>query len=80
MKIDVWLRGYLWQYAPNKNQKQFVLEIGEGASIRELLEESLSMPYWATKDIYLNGTMVKKDAILHDEDNLRVYPMIFVGG
>lgn len=80
MKIEVWLRGYLWQYAPDKTQKPFVREIGEGATIRELLEESLSIPYWATKDYYLNGTMVKKDAILHDGDNLRVYPMIFVGG
>ena len=80
MKVDVWLRGYLWQYAPGKNQKPFVREIGEGATIRELLEESLSIPYWATKDHYLNGTLVTKDTVLHDGDNLRVYPMIFVGG
>ncbi len=80
MRIEVWLRGYLWQYAPDKTQKPFVVEIGEGASIRELLEGRLSIPYWATKDHYLNGTMVDKDSILHDGDNLRVYPMIFVGG
>lgn len=80
MKIEVWLRGYLWQYAPDKNEKgQFVVETGEGASVKDVLE-SLVIPFWATKDIYLNGTMVKKDAILHNGDNLRVYPMIFVGG
>ena len=80
MKVQVWLRGYLRQYAPeNAENGRYIQEAREGATIRELLDNR-GIQKWSTHEIYLNGGRVKDDEVLKDGNHLRVYPRIFVGG
>jgi sulfur carrier protein ThiS len=62
--------------AIEKNQAR--LEIGEGMTIKALLE-NLKVPLETVKLIFLNGTHAKDNEVMNDGDRLGVFPPVAGG-
>jgi sulfur-carrier protein len=80
MKIELKLYASLGRYMPQVSleKKQGLLEVGEGTTIRALLE-SLRVPLETVKLIFLNGTHAKDNEVLNDGDRLGVFPPVAGG-
>jgi molybdopterin synthase sulfur carrier subunit len=80
MKIELKLYASLGRYMPQVSleKKQGLLEVGEGTTIRALLE-SLRVPLETVKLIFLNGTHAKDNEVLKDGDRLGVFPPVAGG-
>jgi sulfur-carrier protein len=80
MKIELKLYASLGRYIPQVSleKKQGFLEVGEGTTIKALLE-SLRVPLETVKLIFLNGTHAKDNEVLKDGDRLGVFPPVAGG-
>jgi len=80
MKIELKLYASLGRYMPQVSleKKQGFLEVGEGTTIKALLE-SLRVPLETVKLIFLNGTHAKDNEVLKDGDRLGVFPPVAGG-
>ncbi len=80
MKIELKLYASLGRYMPQVSleKKQGLLEVGEGTTIRALLE-NLRVPLETVKLIFLNGTHAKDNEVLKDGDRLGVFPPVAGG-
>jgi len=79
MKIEVNLYASLAKYLPkNSEGKPCIMEVGEGANVRQLLEQ-LKVPSDVVKIIFLNGAHAGTDATLKDGDRLGVFPPVAGG-
>jgi len=80
MKIEVRLYASLGKYMPQPTleNKQGYLEIGEGTTIKTLLED-LKVPLETVKLVFLNGTHAKGNEVLKDGDRLGVFPAVAGG-
>ena len=80
MKVELKFYASLSRYMPGKTggRGPRVTEIGEGTTVRELLER-LKVPADAVKIIFLNGVHAGEDEVLKDGDRLGVFPPIAGG-
>ncbi|MGE5839664.1 MAG: MoaD/ThiS family protein [Deltaproteobacteria bacterium] len=80
MRIEVKLYASLGKYMPQitLENKQGYLEIGEGTTIKALLED-LKVPFEAVKLIFVNGINTKDDVMLKNGDRLGVLPPVAGG-
>ena len=80
MKIELKLYASLSRHMPQAllEKKQAYLEIGEGATIKVLLE-NLEVPLETVKLIFINGVHAKYDDVLKDGDRLGVFPPVAGG-
>jgi sulfur-carrier protein len=80
MKIELKLYASLGRYMPQAlaEKKQSYLEIGEGTTIKALLE-NLKVPLDTVKLIFLNGIHAKDNEVLKDGDRLGVFPPVAGG-
>jgi sulfur-carrier protein len=80
MKIELRLYASLGKYMPQVplEKKPGYLEIGEGTTIKALLEE-LRVPLETVKLIFVNGVHAKDNDILKDGDRLGVFPPVAGG-
>lgn len=79
MEVHVWLWGHLTQYVPDKQGKFRVVEIHDGATIRNVLDH-LQIPEWAVNLLFLNGVHATDRETLEDEDRLTAFPRLLSGG
>jgi molybdopterin synthase sulfur carrier subunit len=77
MKIELKLYASLGRYMPQAllEKKQRYLEVGEGTTIKALLE-NLKVPLETVKLIFLNGIHAKENDVLKDGDRLGVFPPV----
>lgn len=80
MKIELKLYASLGKYMPQVllEKKQDYLEIGEGTTIKALLEE-LKVPLETVKLIFVNGVHAKDEEVLKEGDRLGVFPPVAGG-
>jgi molybdopterin synthase sulfur carrier subunit len=80
MKIELKLYASLGRYMPQAlvEKKQSYLDIGEGTTIKALLE-NLKVPLDTVKLIFLNGIHAKDNEVLKDGDRLGVFPPVAGG-
>jgi molybdopterin synthase sulfur carrier subunit len=80
MKIELRLYASLGKYMPQVplEKKPGYLEIGEGTTIKALLEE-LRVPLETVKLIFVNGVHAKDNDVLKDGDRLGVFPPVAGG-
>ncbi|MFH1481261.1 MAG: MoaD/ThiS family protein [Pseudomonadota bacterium] len=79
MKIELRLYASLSCYMPRqKDEGTTHLEIKEGITIRELMEQ-LKVPSDAVKIVFLNGVHARGDEILNEGDRLGVFPPVAGG-
>ena len=80
MKIELKLYASLGKYMPQAlvEKKQSYLEIGEGTTIKALLQ-SLNVPLETVKLIFVNGVHAKDNDVLKDGDRLGVFPPVAGG-
>ena len=80
MKIELKLYASLGRYLPQAvlEKKQGYLEVGEGTTIKALLE-NLNVPLEAVKLIFCNGIHAKVEDVLKDGDRLGVFPPVAGG-
>ena len=80
MKIELKLYASLGKYMPQAlvEKKQSYLEIGEGTTIKALLED-LKVPLETVKLIFLNGIHAEDSTVLKDGDRLGVFPPVAGG-
>jgi molybdopterin synthase sulfur carrier subunit len=80
MKIELRLYASLGKYMPQVplEKKPGYLEIGEGTTIKALLEE-LGVPLETVKLIFVNGVHAKDNDVLKDGDRLGVFPPVAGG-
>jgi molybdopterin synthase sulfur carrier subunit len=80
MKIELKLYASLGRYMPQAllEKKQGYLEVGEGTTIKALLE-NLKVPLETVKLIFVNGVHSKDDEVLKDGDRLGVFPPVAGG-
>jgi molybdopterin converting factor small subunit len=80
MKIEVKLYASLGRYMPRAafEKGQGHLEVGEGTTIKALLE-TLNVPPDMVKLIFLNGIHAKDNEVLKDGDRLGVFPPVAGG-
>lgn len=46
-----------------------------GTDVRDLLQQ-LNIPEWEAKIVFVNGIGVEKDALLHDDDRVGIFPPV----
>jgi len=80
MKVELKLYASLGKYMPKVllEKKHAYLEIGEGTTIKALLED-LKVPIETVKLIFLNGIHAKNNEVLKDGDRLGVFPPVAGG-
>ena len=79
MKVHVWLWGHLTQYVPENKEKYRVLEVAQGTTIRNALDQ-LMIPDWAVNLVFLNGVQALEGDVLKEGDRLGVFPRLLAGG
>jgi sulfur-carrier protein len=80
MKIELKLYASLGKHMPQAlvEKKQTYLEIGEGTTIKALLQ-SLNVPLETVKLIFVNGVHAKDDNVLKEGDRVGVFPPVAGG-
>ena len=80
MKVELKFYASLSRYMPGKTDGRDlgIAEIGEGTTIRELLERQ-KVPADAVKIVFLNGVHAGEDEVLKDGDRLGVFPPVAGG-
>jgi sulfur carrier protein ThiS len=80
MKIELKLYASLGKYMPQVplEKKQEYLEVGEGTTIKTLLED-LKVPLETVKLIFVNGVHAKEDDFLKEGDRVGVFPPVAGG-
>lgn len=80
MKIEVNLFASLARYFPDKTagQGNRILEIGEGATIIEILTR-LQVPLDKVRVIFLNGLHATGEEVLKEGDRVGVFPPVAGG-
>jgi molybdopterin synthase sulfur carrier subunit len=80
MKVKVQLYALLAKYLPtNAHNKTAVLEVAEGTSVQEVLNE-LTIPENMPKILLVNGRNAELDRVLAEGDTVSVFPPIAGGG
>ena len=78
MKIELRLYASLSVTRPETNGGSLVVDIKEGTSIWELLEQ-FKVPADSVKIIFLNGVHAQGDEVLKEGDRIGVFPPIAGG-
>jgi molybdopterin synthase sulfur carrier subunit len=80
MKVKVQLYAILAKYLPtNTHNKTAVLEVAEGTSVQEVLNE-LTIPQNMPKILLVNGRNAELDRVLAEGDTVSIFPPIAGGG
>jgi sulfur-carrier protein len=80
MKVKVQLYAILAKYLPtNAHNKTTVLEVAEGISVQEVLNE-LMIPENMPKILLVNGRNAELDRVLAEGDTVSIFPPIAGGG
>jgi len=77
MRVHVKLFANLRDYAPNKNPS-FAMTLEDGATVEELLKK-LGIPPEVPRLTLINGTHVRGNQLLRDEDTVSMFPPIAGG-
>ncbi|MGI6453620.1 MAG: MoaD/ThiS family protein [Syntrophomonadaceae bacterium] len=76
MEIRVRVYGILSKYAPDMpNGKTKHMTIPEEVSVKDLITE-LGIPVQAVGLTVINGSLRKVETILHDQDDVQLFPLI----
>lgn len=78
MKIEFRLYASLSVYMPETDRTDAIIDINEGISIQELLEQ-FGVPAESVKIIFLNGVHAKGGEVLKEGDRVGVFPPIAGG-
>ena len=78
MKVQVKLFATLRKYAPDDSVQKEGLELSEGATIRQVLEQ-LGVPGPEVAFVFVNSKRQKLDEPLADGDELGIFPPIAGG-
>ena len=78
MKIELRLFASLSVYMPETVSVDSIIDIKEGISIRELLEQ-LNVPLDSVKIIFVNGVHAERDEILKEGDRVGIFPPVAGG-
>ena len=76
MKIELRLFASLSVYMPEREDTDAIVDIKEGISIKELLEQ-LNVPPDSVKIIFINGVHAERDEILKEGDRVGIFPLKF---
>ncbi|MFC1840552.1 MoaD/ThiS family protein [Thermodesulfobacteriota bacterium] len=78
MKIELRLYASLVVYMPETGNTDAVVDIKQGISIRELLEQ-FNVPLDSVKIIFVNGVHAERDKILKEGDRVGIFPPVAGG-
>ena len=78
MKVQIKLFATLRKYLPSQPNKQLPLELPEGTTIRQVLEQ-LGIPEPQVAFAFVNSKRQKLDEPLSDGDELGIFPPIAGG-
>jgi len=79
MRIEVNLFASLMKYLPENNSTNpYFLQIEKGTTVRQVLDQ-LNVPPEIPKIIFINGLIVKSDAVLKDGDRTGIFPLVAGG-
>ena len=78
MKIELRLFASLSVYMPETDSADAVINIKQGISIRELLEQ-YNVPLDSVKIIFVNGVHAERDEILKEGDRVGIFPPVAGG-
>ena len=78
MKIELRLFASLSVYMPETDSADAVIDIKQGISIRELLEQ-FNVPADSVKIIFVNGVHAERDEILKEGDRVGIFPPVAGG-
>ena len=78
MKVNVRLFATLRKYLPGQSNQQLPLELSEGTTIRQVLEQ-LGVPEPQVAFVFVNSKRQKLDEPLSDGDELGIFPPIAGG-
>lgn len=81
IKIEVRLFANLQRYycPERKPGEAWSLAVGEGTTLKQLVEERLSIPREAVKTVFVNGRSEDDDYILADGDRVGIFPPVAGG-
>ena len=78
MKVNVKLFATLRKYLPSQSNQQLSLELSDGATVRQVLEQ-LGVPEPQVAFAFINSKRQKLDESLSDGDELGIFPPIAGG-
>ena len=78
MKIELRLFASLSVCLPEAEKADAIVNVKEGISIRELLEQ-FNVPLDSVKIIFVNGVHAERDEILKEDDRVGVFPPVAGG-
>ena len=78
MKIELRLFASLSVYMPEAESADATVNVKEGISIRELLEQ-YNVPLDSVKIIFVNGVHAERDEILKEGDRVGIFPPVAGG-
>ncbi len=79
MKIEVNLFASLRRFLPEQAEgNSFSMRLDQGATVAQVLEK-LNIPAEMPKVIFINGIIVKREAILKDGDKAGIFPPVAGG-
>lgn len=79
MRIEVNLFASLRRYLPEQAEgNSFSMQLEQGATVGQVLEK-LNIPGEMPKIIFINGLIVKSEAILKDGDRAGIFPPVAGG-
>ena len=80
IKVKVRLFAYLRRYHPESGSgKPLSLNVEEGTTVQQLLQEKLSVPPEVVKAVFINGIVKESDYVLDDGDRIGIFPPIAGG-
>ena len=79
MRIEVHLFASLRRYLPEQAEgSSFSMQLDQGATVGQVLEK-LNIPGEMPRIIFINGIIVKSEAILKDGDRAGIFPPLAGG-
>jgi len=80
IEVEVRLYATLRRYRPElKAGESLSLNLEEGTTVRQLLEEKLGIPTEVVKTTFVNGVAQRFDYVLVDGDRLGIFPPVAGG-
>jgi len=80
IEVEVRLYATLRRYRPElKVGEALSLNLEEGTTVRQLLEEKLGIPSEVVKTVFVNGIAQELDHVLADGDRVGIFPPVAGG-